>query len=628
MNPKKKFIIYFSIVTFCLIGIIGASFAYWLFVREQTGTNRLTTGCLDLSITNDTKEISLTNTFPISNEDGMKLNPYIFTITNTCDLFLSYQITLNTLPTTTMDNKYLNVVLDRNVIQTFDQYEELPTLNGYQETRLLQTGSLAENDSKTFSLRIWMDGENNGNDLEAMNKTFQARIAVTITPSSYSPVDQGFRTLADAMLVNEYQSSSVEQAKDAIRAKQSPDFTKTAPIIIWNQRISNTLSTITSNTSSYIGTGYNFNTETGMYTLENYGGTDHYQNYTDIRNEEYNQNTYFTCGGSVTYNQEGVPNYWRPTSCNTLYKISSVEAYEEENETKYRLQVYAYSQDENESDISDRGLYVANDENGESYYYRGSVENNYVKFADSYWRIIRLNGDGSVRLLYAGDSPNATGAEQNIGLSAFHQQNDKPQYVGYMYGNSTDTYENSVKNENDSTMKSVLDNWYQEHILTPGLQDYISDSVFCNDRSIYSGDGISTTVTTSYNANIRMNNHTPTFTCSNQNDKFTVSDTIGNGALTYPIGLITVDELHYAGMLDNVLNRSSYVFSSQVYWTMSPIFFLKTEARSRMWRITTSGTLNSDTTDTAYGVRPVINLKHDTVISSGVGTRNDPFVIS
>ena len=171
------------------------------------------------------------------------------------------------------------------------------------------------------------------------------------------------------------------------------------------------------------------------------------------------------------------------------------------------------------------------------------MSNNYVYFANAYWRIIRLNGDGSVRLLYAGTTPNATGSGLSIGISSFNSTRNSPAYVGFMYGNTINqSYELNIKNEKDSTIKTKLDSWYKTNIVDKGLSSYIADSGFCNDRSITSGDGVSLTSITYYGPYQRYTNHTPNLHCPNQNDLFTVSNTKGNQALTYPIGLITSDE--------------------------------------------------------------------------------------
>ena len=221
------------------------------------------------------------NTFPITDEEGMKTSPYTFTITNTCNTFLSYEVILGMTNETTLKSEYIAAVLDTSAIETLNNYESTE-VEGYKEARILRTGSLSSGDEVSYNLRLWMDEDVLATE-DAMNKTFASKVIVRATVSNYSPVDQGFTTLADAMLVNEYQSSSVESAKAQIEAKQKPDFTQTAPIIKWNESHANTTTTasatmphpdLVGNGESYsagltaqnvlprIGTSYTFNSET------------------------------------------------------------------------------------------------------------------------------------------------------------------------------------------------------------------------------------------------------------------------------------------------------------------------------------------------------------------------------
>ena len=145
----------------------------------------------------------------------------------------------------------------------------------------------------------------------------------------------------------------------------------------------------------------------------------------------------------------------------------------------YQMTAYAYTQSEQESDKSDRGLYMMEDQDGKSYYYRGSATINYVYFAGYYWRIIRQNGNGSVRLLFAGTSASAVGDSLQIGTNAFNATRNNPGYVGYMYGSTFNTsYEQTHANENNSSIKTVLDNWYKTNIVDKNLEQYIADSGF------------------------------------------------------------------------------------------------------------------------------------------------------
>ena len=229
-------------------------------------------------------------------------------------------------------------------------------------------------------------------------------------------------------------------------------------------------------------------------------------------------------------------------------------------------------------------LCKAKDAYGDSYYYRGNVTNNYVKFADKYWRIVRINGDGTVRVIYDGTSAHANGeasADRQIGTSAFNSSSNDNAYVGYMYGQTgASTYADAHANTNNSTIKTYIDDWYKTNIVGTTNEQYLADNIFCNDRSMAgnnSGTGAGTSVTYYrwYNGpweseNYSKYNKKMMLTCSQKNDAFTVSDTTnGNGALTYPVGLLSTDEIALAGGW-NAANSGYYLYSGQVWWASSP----------------------------------------------------------
>lgn len=276
------------------------------------------------------------------------------------------------------------------------------------------------------------------------------------------------------------------------------------------------------------------------------------------------------------------------------------------------------------------GIYSAEDDLGTSYYFRGNVTNNYVKFANYYWRIIRINGDGTIRMIYAGTSAHANGYNDSsannmsIGTSAFNSSNNDNTYVGYMYGTKgASTYANTHSNTTNSTIKTELDSWYDTNIVNTGNEKYIADAIYCNDRSLSSGTGIGKTKTT-YTAQTRMSNGQPTLKCANNSDKFTKSTTIGNGKLTKMMGLITSDEVMYAGEKYGVTNKEYYLYSGKYYWTMTPYSYSIGVARAGS--VNGYGSLSYFRVNDDFPVRPVVSLKSD-AISGGSGTAESPFFV-
>ena len=290
----------------------------------------------------------------------------------------------------------------------------------------------------------------------------------------------------------------------------------------------------------------------------------------------------------------------------------------------------------------------APDDYGTSYYYRGNVDNNYVKFAGFYWRILRVNGDGSIRMIYAGDAdvidalPNkeevlANGYNDSstdytrISTSAYNSSYNDNAYVGYMYGTTgASTYEETHANINNSTIKTRVDTWYEENIKDTEYEQYISDTLFCNDRSFNStntGTGVGTSETYYrwyYGPWSSSGKQYPRLTCSQQNDRFTVNDeSIGNGALTYPIGLLTTDEATLAGEYSS-MNYNYYLYTGNIYWTMSPYNFNGSRAYVRT--VNSNGYVFQYNVYYSYGVRPVLNLKSGS-LTQGQGTASDPYLV-
>ena len=284
-----------------------------------------------------------------------------------------------------------------------------------------------------------------------------------------------------------------------------------------------------------------------------------------------------------------------------------------------------------------KGLYYTstNTERGQTvYYFRGAVENNYVYFAGFYWRIVRINEDRSVRLIYQGESIDATGSDATIGSSAFNSHSNDNAYVGYMYGTpGSDTYEETHTNANDSTIKQVIDTWYKENLSS--YASYLADAGFCGDRSMTSQPGIYDTWDTSlgygdentmYQPRIRLYvNKSPIFKCINNNDLYTTSSSAkGNKALDYPISLITADEVAFAGNVWTVANETNYLNAGIKYWLMSPF---SNGANVYIYSYSENAEIRNDTNIESYGIRPVINLQTSILVSNGEGTKDAPYTI-
>ncbi len=303
-----------------------------------------------------------------------------------------------------------------------------------------------------------------------------------------------------------------------------------------------------------------------------------------------------------------------------------------------------------DSATTDEGVFEMEDDYGMSYYYRGAVENNYIKFAGFYWRIIRVNGDGSLRIIYDGTQAHVNGAksaDRFINTSTKYNTNSNDnKYVGWMYGPTGTTASTSKAqaqtNTADSTIKGVVDAWYKTNIADKGYGSAVSDTLFCNDRSIpgktetgWSSDtglGYGTNYT-AYGAYARMRvgfngytGATPTFKCPQKNDAFTVNDTSkGNGALTYPVGLITADEIVAAGSGRYGASNTKYFLCnpSAWYWSLSPG---QKNSHHCVFSMSNNGILFLSIGVQDGAVTPVINLSAEYVKTlRGTGTMVDPY---
>ena len=267
------------------------------------------------------------------------------------------------------------------------------------------------------------------------------------------------------------------------------------------------------------------------------------------------------------------------------------------------------------------GLYAENTSKGTTYYFRGAVDNNWVSFGGFYWRIIRINEDGTIRMIYQGTSANTTGTETQLQTSAFNSTYNDNMYVGYMYQS------NQVHGlQESSTIKGILDTWYQNN-LTSVADKIDGNAGFCGDRTPYSGNGTGTTYTEYAAYNRLYTNKAPTFECSNNSDLYTTSGSSeGNKALTYPIGLITADEVAYAGGVFGTANQSYYLYTNQYYWTMSPSG-VNSGGWANVFIVYDDGYLSTVIMNNTLGVRPVINLKANVEITGGNGSSSNPYVI-
>ena len=338
--------------------------------------------------------------------------------------------------------------------------------------------------------------------------------------------------------------------------------------------------------------------------------------------------------------------------------------------------------------IEDSGLFMAADDYGTSYYFRGTVRNNYVNFAGFTWRIVRINGDGSIRLILDGtldkicvDYNDDNSCNKYAGTtSKFNTNNTDNAYIGYTYGTFTTnsrSYDEAHKYTGNKTntigqsdIKQYVDKFY-ENYLKNNYNDYISDTLFCQDKSLSSninkigniesqaGYGTNNTYYAvserlyfSDNTN-KIIKASPTLKCISNNTTLTeeqkaysrytvnglnINNIKTNNNLTYPIALLSADELVLAGAWGGNTENNSESYNTKYYlhnsnttstywWTMTPYSFVDSNTNiSTSYLSNTSLYTNNGNVDN--GVRPVINLVSNILLDgTGDGTENNPYKV-
>ena len=306
------------------------------------------------------------------------------------------------------------------------------------------------------------------------------------------------------------------------------------------------------------------------------------------------------------------------------------------------------------------GIYTttATEGNVPVYYYRGDADkvNNNIIFNNMCWKIIRTTETGGIKIIYNGIPTDGkcetqTGSTTEIGTSAFNTNYNDNAYIGYMYGTAgSDNYETTHANINDSTIKTYIDNWYTSNFDETATSK-LEDTVFCNDRSTkaYDANTIGSTSYSSYGdlgygTNITLygaahrasgfsTNPNPSLVCKNNNDKFTVESKNGNGKLTYPVGLITLDEVVLAGFNTYYSNTSdykdttNYLYTNRFYWTFSPVL-MPDHGGAGVGYVSGTGHVEVYRVHSTNSVRPVVSLASGTIVNlDGEGTTTNPYVV-
>ena len=361
-------------------------------------------------------------------------------------------------------------------------------------------------------------------------------------------------------------------------------------------------------------------------------GSSNKQSYTlEIKYLDSTEDQSIDMGSTVTgslYIVEGTTNENNPYTKGTLgYKIM-----EDNSNIKTRTDFSTTY-----TDVNIGTMYKAKEDNTDVYYFAGDARNNWVKFGGYYWRIIRTNSDGSIRLLYHGTSPETQNAYIGDSEIAFNENYNDSMYVGYKYGTSG-SLENNRSNTNDSTIKKTIDAWYKDNLVN--YTKYLSTSaVYCNDRELGSGTYSATGDKFYYVGYTRLGaNKNPSYNCTNEYDAFSVNNT--KAQLTYPIALMTADEISYAGGVWiknaatwyylNSKGNASIKNGQNEWWLLSAASW-DTDKSSVVFKISSAqdrkAQFGAQSVQYKLHVRPVISLKKDLLYKTGDGSATSPYTI-
>ncbi len=593
----KKRMLILCIMLAVVLMITGVSYAVFTNYSSQTDANTLAASCMDLEF-NGQNEINLLNTYPISEGEALEQTPYTFTIKNKCDNYIEYYVIASVISTTNkIDSKYVKVSLlgdnDLNgtVINTLESISTPQSLSKYNitENYILKRGDGISKD-ESRTFNFRMWLDSNNKDIWTKEDIEGKDYQVKISVVG-TVKTRPKDDLYVAALIDGVESSTFPTTD---KYTASVECTRNGKKIDANESI------------TWNGTKWLLSTAIS--------------------------------DGNVR--------------CNATF-ITKVPTFAETILAKNEVKVPITTPGAAISTADEALLASAEDDYGTSYYFRGAVTNNYVEFANKCWRIVRVGGDGSVKLILHNDNPtgaaNPCDAANNSASaafarysgetykSAFNTNYNDNAYVGFKYGTvGAGDYALTHANTNKSTILTNLEAWYEKNNLK-NYEKVIADTVWCNDKT-----NVTDTTFNPYNySNVNGLGYAKNVTYYGATQRLVgTSGSAGgtgpslkcNGELSKinsKVGLITADELALAGYAYGLQNSTTYLQENATdtyWWSLSPYFFYGAGA-SVWYVIGSNGYFGGNYVFLTYGVRPSISLKSTTNVT-GNGTSDSPFIIS
>ena len=569
-NKEKQIIITLVAIISLIVITVGVTYAFFNYAKEGTTDNTIKTGSITFLYTEVSgvgKGISLTDAYPVADSIGKvqvgEGKVFDFKVTSNIEMNsnIGYQVTARKKTGSTLANSavkvYLTEVNGTEQELLLSKYSELDQTDKvdsskYDERILYEAivPANAANYEKNFKLRMWVSDDTDFSDGSMNDKTFTLTVNVyadgkVVTDNLDTTNTLDSITISDCTLDPVFNSATTEYSCTVKNNATSVNVNATA----------------TSTKSKVRGLGAKDLVE-GKNTLP-----------IRVIAEDGSEKIYNV---NVTRKGEG------KELKSEIMKNTVITA----NPT-------LTTSSNNTSDAS--GLYKSTATNtGEAtYYFRGNVENNYVSFAGQTWRIVRVNEDGTIRIVMQ------DGINSNANI-AFNSNYNNYTYMYYT----------------NSQAKTQLESWYQTNIRSKKdlASSVASGAYYCEQAKVKYSSSF-----TSGNANMTpYTSYIPDFKC--------IADGNGKGVVNANVGLLSYDEVVYAGGYPYSNNDNYYLNNSAIYWwTMSPAGF--SSRNSRVWGVYATGNVDYDTVNVTYRLRAVLILNADTQISDGDGTKENPFIV-
>ena len=569
-NKKKQIVITLIAIISLIVITVGVTYAFFNYSRTGTTDNVVKTGGITFLYTEVSgvgKGISLTEAYPVADSIGKvqtgegKVFDFKVTSNISMNSSIGYQVTARKKTGSTLDDSavkvYLTEVNGTEQELLLSKYSELDQTDKVDSSkfdeRILYEGTVPANTSnyeKNFRLRMWVSDDTDFTDGSMNDKTFTLTVNVyadgkVVTDNLDTTNTLDSITVSDCTLDPAFNSATTE----------------------YSCTVKNNISSVTVNATA----------TSSKSKVRGLGAKDLVEGKNTLPIRVIAED-----GSEKMYN----------VNVTRKQAVQNVSIFGKKFEVVDAEPTLTTSSN-NTTDAS--GLYASTDTNTgkPTYYFRGNVTNNYVKFAGQTWRIVRVNEDGTIRIVMQ------DGINSNANI-AFNSNYNNYTYMYYT----------------NSQAKTTLESWYQTNIGSKAdlAKNVVSGAYYCEQAKAK----VSSSYTSGNAVMATYNKYTPDFKCS--------SDGNGKGVVNASVGLLTYDEVVYAGGYHAQTNRKYYLYNSaNTMWTMSPAGF--TSGSANVWYVITSGDLYNGNVRNIDAIRPVINLTANTQISSGDGTKENPFIV-